>query len=47
MVEQSNDVSYNKIEHGLNGILSDCYQQEACEISICKNLEYQMTVVNM
>ena len=47
MVEQSNDVSYNKIEQGLNGIPSDFYRQEACEISICKNLEYQMIEVNI
>ena len=36
MVKQSNDIIYNKIEQGLNGIPSDCYRQEACEISICK-----------
>ena len=46
MVEQSNDVSCNKIKQGLNGIPSDFYQREACEISICKNLEYQMIMVN-
>ena len=47
MVGQSNDISYNKIEQGLNGIPSDCYWQEACESSIYKNLEYQMIVVNI
>ena len=47
MVEQSNDVSYNKIEQGLNGIPSDCYRREACESSICKNLEYLMIMVNI
>ena len=47
MVKQGNDVIYNKIEQGLNGILSDCYRQEACEIRICKVLEYQMIVVNI
>ena len=36
MVKQGNDVIYNKIEQGLNGIPSDYYRQEACEIRICK-----------
>ena len=40
MVKQGNDIIYNKIKQGLNGIPSDCYQREACESSICKNLEY-------
>ena len=40
MVKQGNDIIYNKNEQGLNGIPSDCYQREACESSICKNLEY-------
>ena len=47
MVEQSNGINYNKIEQVLNGIPSDFYQQEACEISICKNVEYQMIMVNI
>ena len=47
MAEQRNGVSYNKIKQGFNGILSDCYRREACEISICKNLEYQMIMVNI
>ena len=47
MVEQSNSVSYNKIKQDLNGKPSDCYRQEACEISICKKLEYQMIMVNI
>ena len=47
MVEQSNGINYNKIEQGLNGILSNCYCQEACEVSICENLEYQIIMVNI
>ena len=47
MLDQSNYINYNKIEQCLIGIQSDCYQREACEISICKNLEYQMIVVNI
>ena len=47
MVKQDNNGIYNKIEQGLNDIPSDCYQQEACEIRICKVFEYQMIVVNI
>ena len=47
MVKRGNDIIYNKIEQGLNGILGDCYRREACEIKICKCLEYQMIVVNI
>ena len=47
MVKQGNDVIYNKIELGLNGILSDYYRREACEIRICKVFEYQMIMVNI
>ena len=47
MVEQSNGINHNKIEQGLNGIPSDCYRREACEISICKNVEYQIIVMNI
>ena len=47
MVEQSNGINYNKIEQGLNGIPSNCYCREACEVSICKNVEYQIIVVNI
>ena len=47
MVDPSNGINYNKIEQGLNGIPSDYYWREACEISICKNVEYQIIVVNI
>ena len=47
MVKWGNDVIYNKIEQGLNGIPGDCYRWEACEIRRCKCLEYQMMVVNI
>ena len=47
MIEQSNWINYNKIKQGLNGILTDWYWREACEISICKNVEYQIIVVNI
>ena len=47
MVKQGNEVIYNKIEQGLNGIPSDCYRQEAGEISDMQILEYQMIVVNI
>ena len=47
MVKRGNDVIYNKIKQGLYGIPGDCYQREACEIRICKYLEYQMIVVNI
>ena len=39
MLKQSNYINYNKIEQHLNGIPSDCYQQEAFEVSECKNVE--------
>ena len=39
MLDQSNYINYNKIEQHLNGIPSDCYWRESCEISKCKNME--------
>ena len=39
MLEQSNYTNYNKIEQHLISLLSDYCQQEACEISKCKNVE--------
>ena len=40
-------INYNKIEQDLNSIPSDYYRQQACEISICKNVEYQIIMVNI
>ena len=39
MLEQSNYINYNKIKQCLIGLPSDYYQQEACEINKCKNVE--------
>ena len=39
MLEQSNYINYNKFKQHLIGLLSDCYQWEACEINKCKNVE--------
>ena len=48
MLDQSNYIKYNKIEQCLIGIRSDCYQWEACEISICKfwNIKWSWWIYN-
>ena len=39
MLEQSNYISYNKIEQHLISLPSDYYRREASEINKCKNVE--------
>ena len=47
MLEQSNDINYNKIEQCSISIPGDCLWQEACDTNKCKNVEYQMIMVNI
>ena len=47
MLEQSNDISYNKIKQCTISLPGDCLQQEAGETNKCKNVEYQMIMVNI
>ena len=47
MLEQSNDINYNKIDQCTVGILGDCLRWEACETNKSKNVQYQMIMVNI
>ena len=47
MLEQSNYINYNKIEQCSISIPGDCLRWEAYETNKCKNVEYQMIMVNI
>ena len=47
MLEQGNDINYNKIKQCTISVPGACLRREARETNKCRNVEYQMIMVNI